>query len=198
MIEPSGWIRDLARRLHPLEQPLSGLPVRGYRSPEPASWHPRPAAVLVPIIDSDDPEVLLTVRSRQLPHHAGQVSLPGGGCREPETFPVETALRETCEEIGIDTAMIEPLGLLDRYDTISGYRVVPVVARLSPEARLHPCPEEVESIFSLPWQVVIRQESYRRHRVVRGHHHYELVSMATRSPRLVWGATAAILMQLAD
>jgi 8-oxo-dGTP pyrophosphatase MutT (NUDIX family) len=196
MSSPAGRIADLAADLHSLDRPLDELPVRGYRPPDGA-WHPRPAAVLVAIWTHPEPAVLLTVRSRDLPHHAGQVSLPGGGRQHDEPFPLGTALRETAEEVGIDDRLIEPIGLLDRFDTITGYRVVPVVGLVHGDPQPVPCPNEVESVFMLPWHVVSRPQTYRRHQVLRGKHRYELVSMAT-APRLVWGATAAILRQFTE
>ncbi len=190
-----GRIDDLASFLHPLDTPLKDVPIHGYRPPGEASWRPRPAAVLIPILACKEPEVLLTVRSRQLPHHAGQVSLPGGGRQEGEPFPVETAVRETVEEVGIGRSLIEPLGLLDRFDTITGYRVAPVVALVHGDPRPEPCPNEVESVFCLPWSQVVHAGTYRRHHCIRDGHSYELYSMSS-TPRLVWGATAAILHQL--
>lgn len=187
-------LRELQAGLHRLESPIDDLPVRGYR-PTGSNWRPRSAAVLVPIWLTPEPEVLLTVRSRRLPKHAGQVSLPGGGRQGDEPFPIETAVRETVEEVGIRRSLIEPLGLLDRFDTITGYRVTPVVALVHGNPKPEPCPNEVESVFRLSWSQVVRSETYRRHRVIRGHHSYELYSMAS-TPRLVWGATAAILRQL--
>ncbi len=192
-----GRIDDLARSLHPLDSRLADVPVHGYRPQAGASWRPRAAAVLIPILESDAPEVLLTVRSRQLPRHAGQVSLPGGGRQDDEDFPLQTALRETAEEVGIGPSYIRPLGLLDQFDTITGYRVVPVVALVRGDPEPVPCPSEVDSVFGLPWKTVVCPESYRVHHVIRGRHRWELISMAT-TPRLVWGATAAILRQLCE
>ncbi len=190
-------VRDLRTVLHPLDSPIDDLPVRGYR-PASGVWRPKSAAVLIPVfVDSVQPEILLTVRSRRLPQHAGQVSLPGGGRQGNEAFPVGTAIRETVEEVGIDESVIEPLGLLDQFDTITGYRVSPVVALVHGNPEPDPCPDEVDSVFSLSWQQVTRPETYRRHHVIRGHHRYELYSMAA-TPRVVWGATAAILHQLCE
>jgi 8-oxo-dGTP pyrophosphatase MutT (NUDIX family) len=196
MTAESVSVRDLRTALHPLDGPIDELPVRGYR-PASGVWRPRPAAVLIPIFESRPPEILLTVRSRQLPRHAGQVSLPGGGRQGNEPFPIGTAVRETVEEVGFDESAIEPLGLLDQFDTITGYRVSPVVALIHGNPELKPCPHEVDSVFCLPWQQVTRPETYRRHHVIRGHHRYELYSMAA-TPRVVWGATAAILYQLCE
>lgn len=195
MSSGKGRIDDLARSLHPLDTPLDAMPVQGYRPLGDGAWRPRSAAVLIPILDGEQPEVLLTVRSRQLPQHGGQVALPGGGRQDDEDFPLQTALRETAEEVGIGSEYIEPLGFLDRFDTITGYRVVPVVALIRGNPRLVPCPSEVDSVFGLPWRMVVSPDSYRHHQVKRGRHSWELVSMAP-APRLVWGATAAILMQL--
>ncbi len=189
-------VRDLRTALHSLDSSIDELPVRGYR-PASGVWRPKSAAVLIALFDSTPPEILLTVRSRHLPRHAGQVSLPGGGRQGNESFPVGTAIRETVEEVGIDESLIEPLGLLDQFDTITGYRVSPVVALVHGNPEPDPCPNEVDSVFCLSWRQVIQPETYRRHHVNRGHHRYELYSMAA-TPRVVWGATAAILHQLSE
>ena len=136
--------------------------------------------------------MVLTVRSRRMSLHAGQVALPGGRRELDEPFPLATALRETSEEIGVDAATVEVHGLLDRYDTMTGYRIVPVVASIGGQPQWTPCPNEVEAIFTLPLSIVLDPDTYRHHRVVRGDHGHDLVSIS--HPRwIIWGATAAIL-----
>lgn len=191
--DASGRLTELAARLHSPETPAEALPVRGYR-PASGSWRPRLAAVLIPVIEYPEAGVVLTVRSRALAMHAGQVAFPGGGRQGDEPFPFHTALRETREEIGLRPGELKVIGLLDRFDTITGFRVTPVVAHVPGRPRLAPCPDEVEAIFTVPWHVVTDPGSYRRHKVVRRQRRFEVVSMV--HPRhLIWGATAAILQQ---
>lgn len=174
----------LAARLHPPETPHEELPLGGFR-PAHDRWNPRPAAVLIPIVEYPEPAVVLTVRSRWMSLHAGQVALPGGRRESDEPFPLVTALRETSEEIGVDAASIEVHGLLDRYDTMTGYRIVPVVASIAGQPQLTPCPNEVETIFTLPLSIVLDPDTYRHHRVVRGDHGHDLVSIP--HPRwMIW------------
>lgn len=181
----------LAARLHPPDTPAESLPVGGYR-PAGRAWQPRPAAVLLPILELPEPAIVLTVRSRALSLHAGQVALPGGRREADEPFPLTTALRETTEEIGIDAGRVHVHGLLDRFDTITGYRIVPVVASIEGRPGLRACPREVEEIFTLPLATILDPGSYRKHVVTRGGHSHELYTMS--HPRwMIWGATAAIL-----
>jgi len=187
---PPPW---LAAQLHPPDTPHESLPLRGFR-PAHDRWNPRPAAVLLPILEGSEPSVILTLRSRALSLHAGQVALPGGGREAADAFPLGTALRETVEEIGVEADQVRIHGLLDRFDTITGYRIVPVVASLPGDCRLQACPGEVDEIFTLPLSQVCDPASYRHHRVVRAGHAHDLVSMA-HPKRLIWGATAAILHQ---
>lgn len=190
---PPQW---LAAQLHSPDTPHQSLPVRGFR-PAHDRWQPRPAAVLLLIVDRPEPAVVLTVRSRKLSLHAGQVALPGGGREASESFPLGTALRETREEIGVGPDRVAVHGLLDCYDTITGYRIVPVVASIEGDCRLRPCPGEVDEIFTLPLEIALDPNQYRHHRVVRGEQAHDLVSMP--HPRwLIWGATAAILHQLSQ
>lgn len=95
----------------------------------------RRAAVLVGLTREPDPRVLLTVRSSELPTHKGQVSFPGGSLEAGET-PVQAALREAWEEVGLDAAAVTPLGELDDVFTPIGFHVTPVLARLPAEPQL--------------------------------------------------------------
>lgn len=182
---------QLAARLYPADLPVHNLGIGGYRPPG-GPWAPRPAAVLIAILAGEEPGIMLTVRSSHMALHAGQVALPGGGHEAQEAFPLDTALRETTEETGLDCSAVEVVGLLDRYDTISGYRIVPVVGVVSGNPHLRPCVGEVETIFTVPLATVLDPSSYRRHQLMQGDEQYELLSMA--HPRwMIWGATAAIL-----
>lgn len=185
----------LSSALYPPHYPLEDLLVDGYR-PEAGAWRPRAAAVLVPIVLKPTPAVLLTVRSDALKSHAGQVALPGGGRSGNECFPLDTALREAEEEIGIDPVCVKILGLARCFDTISAYRVVPVVGLIDSAPQLQACPREVRCIFSAPLERVLDVASYRRHQVRHHHRDYEVWSMLSEQWP-IWGATAAILAHLA-
>ena len=88
------------------------------------------AAVLVPLIGDADTGVILTRRHDGLRHHAGQVSFPGGRVDPGDDGPVAAALREAEEEIGLAPAQARVLGYLDPLATVTGFRVLPVVARI--------------------------------------------------------------------
>lgn len=90
----------------------------------------RPAAVLVPIIERDEPNVLLTQRTTHLADHAGQISFPGGKIDAGDESPTAAALREAEEEIALHRRFVEPLGYLDIHMTPWGHRIVPVLARV--------------------------------------------------------------------
>lgn len=195
MADQSAGLLRLAAALHPLDSDLEQLPVVGYR-PDDEDWQPSPAAVLVPIRLDAELGVILTVRSRHLPQHAGQVSLPGGGPDSGEVSPVATALREADEEIGIKVDQVRPLGLLARCDTITAYRITPVVGLIPASAVLRPNPAEVSEAFSVPLARVLDLSSYRSHRIERAGKTFEAWSMCS-DHRPIWGATAAILRELA-
>lgn len=184
----------LAVCLHPLDAPHEHLPITGYR-PYGEDWSPREAGVLVPILEGSAPEILLTVRSRTLAHHAGQVSFPGGGRHAGDTDLLATALRETREETGIPEDRIEPLGYLDRYDTLTGYRMLPVVARILGRPELRPCPGEVETVFTVPLAHVLDPDRYRQQPVNHKGRRFTLLILE-HPEHYIWGATAALLDQL--
>ena len=92
----------------------------------------RPAAVLIPVVDHPEPTVLLTQRSPHLSSHAGQISFPGGKIDAGDASPMEAALREADEEVGLAREFIEPIGYLDLYGTAFGFRILPTVAKVKP------------------------------------------------------------------
>lgn len=116
----------------------------------------QPAAVLVGWREGVQPRLILTVRTDQLPSHAGQVAFPGGRSDPADGGDaVTTALRESEEEIGLERALVTPLGFLDCFETISGYCITPVVARVAAEARLYPAPQEVAEVFEVPLEFLM-------------------------------------------
>ncbi len=155
----------------------------------------RPAAVLVPVVDHPEPTVLLTQRSAHLPDHPGQVSFPGGKIDRSDADPLASALREAEEEIGLDRGHVEPLGYLDLYMTTFGFRIVPVVARVSPGFALALNISEVDAAFEVPLAFLMDQGNVQRHsRDWQGmmRHYYAI----TFGERYIWGVTAGILRNL--
>lgn len=157
----------------------------------------RPAAVLVPVVERDEPTVLLTQRAQHLPDHAGQVSFPGGKIEKGDATPLESALREAEEEIGLDRAFVTAIGYLDVYMTTLGYRIVPTIARVRPGFTLSLNANEVDAVFEVPLAFLMDQRNVQRHaRDWQGmkRHYYAL----TFGERYIWGVTAGILRNLYD
>jgi 8-oxo-dGTP pyrophosphatase MutT (NUDIX family) len=155
----------------------------------------RPAAVLVPVIERDQPMVLLTQRAAHLNDHAGQVAFPGGKIDPSDPTPVYAALREAEEEIGLDSEFVEPIGYMDLYGTPFGYRILPTVARVSPGFELRINKSEVDDAFEVPLAFLMNPANHflktREFRDIT-RSYYEM----PYGDRYVWGVTAGILRVL--
>jgi 8-oxo-dGTP pyrophosphatase MutT (NUDIX family) len=155
-----------------------------------------PAAVLVPVVMGSEPSILLTKRTSHLAKHAGQISFPGGRIDPEDSGPEAAALREAHEEIGLEPGVVEVLGRLTDHVTGTGYRITPVLAVLPPALTYHLSAHEVEAIFELPMRVVLDPDAPRRQRQhVRGV--WREYWVWPHPDHFIWGATAAILVQLA-
>jgi 8-oxo-dGTP pyrophosphatase MutT (NUDIX family) len=157
----------------------------------------RPAAVLVGVVDHPEPSVLLTMRTSDLPNHAGQIAFPGGKIDPGDATPLAAALREADEEIGLDGALIEPIGYLDLYLTFTGFRILPVVARVIPNYDLRINASEVADAFEVPLAFVMDKANHaRKSRDWKGvtRHYYEMPF----GERYIWGVTAGILRNLSE
>lgn len=156
-----------------------------------------PAAVLVPVIARTPPAVLFTERSPNLARHAGQVSFPGGGADASDTSLVHTALRELEEETGIGAEFVTIAGFLEPYETITGFAVLPVVGVLTEGFTVAADPREVASVFEVPLDFLVDPGNCRRdQRAFKGTTRYYYAF--THANHYIWGATAAILKQLAE
>lgn len=161
-----------------------------------ASARLKPAAVLVPIINRPEgPTVLLTRRTAHLNSHAGQISFPGGRAEPEDASPEITALRETEEEVGIERDIIEVVGRLDTYRTVTNYAVTPVVGIVQPRFACSPDAYEVAEVFETPLSFLLDSRNHVRHS-----------GWFNGTPRrwwampwgeyYIWGATAGMLMNL--
>ena len=198
----SSW-PTLARALHPLAVPPAAPPWnRDELSDLLGDAPPVEAAVLVGLVPRDDGlQVLLTRRTDSLRHHAGQVSFPGGRIEPDDATAVAAALREAQEEIGVAPSLVAPLGFLDPMLTITGFRVLPVVARVDPGYVAIPDPNEVAEVFEVDLDFLLAPDSLRSIGMdYRGRVRHVLEF--ERAPRVpqhrIWGVTAAILFNLRE
>lgn len=157
----------------------------------------RPAAVLIGLVlRPSGLAILLTRRALHLPAHPGQISFPGGAMENRDADLVDTALRESQEEIGLLPEYVDVLGELGCYHTVSRFCVTPVVGLVSPEARLSPDPSEVSEIFELPARTLLNPALYERRWVERPGVRVKSDFIDCEG-RLVWGATAGMLIGFA-
>ncbi len=166
----------------------------------PFGWRPavenlRPAAVLIPVTEAG--RIILTMRSAKLKHHPGQIAFPGGKVEASDASPVAAALREAHEEIGLDPAQVEVLGCLPFHQTVTSYRVTPVLGMVRGAFVARPDPSEVEDVFEVPVDHIADTANFRiEGRRWQGQKRYYFT--APFGPYYIWGATARILRALAE
>ncbi len=154
------------------------------------------AAVLVPIIHGPTPGILLTKRTSTLSSHAGQVAFPGGRMDPGETA-IQTALREAEEEVGLPPNLVEITGRLPDHVTGTGFCISPVIGLLAPGFIPTPAAAEVEEVFELPLSVLLDPSAPKRqYREFKGRRRAFWVW--PHAQHFIWGATAAILVHLAQ
>ena len=167
-----------------------------YEADYPLKSHGRQAAVLIPLVDYGDRlEVLLTQRAMHLRHHPGQVSFPGGAKEPHDCNVIDTALRESEEEIGLSPSQVEIVGTLPPYRTISGYSMTPVIGFIKPGQSLNKDENEVADIFEVPLHTLVDRKRHLIHYAHRQHQRFPIYFMPWKQ-RMIWGATAAILRNL--
>ena len=155
-----------------------------------------PAAVLVPLVNRPDGlTLLLTQRSADLPDHPGQISFPGGRMDPGDPSLTHAALREATEEVGLPAERVDVLGELAVYETVTGYRVTPVVGWVEPPFSLLPDPSEVADVFEVPLAFILDPANQQRHHRMLGPLRRDYWAIPY-GERYIWGATAAMLMIL--
>lgn len=157
---------------------------------------PMHASVLLPIVMREHPTVLLTERTMHLSTHSGQIAFPGGKADEDDADAAATALREAQEEVGLDPAFVQVLGVMPHYVTGSAFIITPVVALVQPGFSLTPNAYEVADIFEVPLEFLMNPAHHRRHAFEWEGVRREWFSMPYQDQlrqRFIWGATAGML-----
>jgi len=189
-VAQQAWLRERLARPAPREaRNLSD----GFRLPG-RHGAPTPAAVLVPLINRDDGlTVLFTERSRDLPDHPGQISFPGGRVEPGDADASIAALREAEEEVGLSRERVTLLGRLEPYETVTGYRVTPVVGWVEPPVEIKADPVEVAEVFEVPLAFLLEPANLQRHFRMIGDTRRDYYAIPY-GDRYIWGATAAMLL----
>lgn len=175
--------------------------LRAVLDPVPARFAVQPglrsAAVLAPLFDAGGiVQLLFTQRTADLPHHAGQISFPGGVAHGDES-PLACALREAREEIGLDPRAVQALGALPPRHSGAGFLVHTIVARVDAGLVLTPDPREVEALVAFPLHE-LRDPLRWLERVP------EILPQRPPSPhferdgRVLWGLTARLVRELCE
>jgi 8-oxo-dGTP pyrophosphatase MutT (NUDIX family) len=186
------WLVDALAR--PAPQAARNLS-DGFRLPG-REGTPKPAAVLVPLVNRPEGlQVLLTERSANLADHPGQISFPGGRVDATDTSIDAAALRELMEEVGLPSTRVSVLGHLSDYETVTGYRVTPVVGWIEPPFSLTLDPVEVADAFEVPLAFLMDPANQQRHFRMLGALRRDFWAIPY-GERFIWGATAAMLMIL--
>jgi 8-oxo-dGTP pyrophosphatase MutT (NUDIX family) len=188
----AAWLRQRFAGLPPNWTPEAherALPGRAARAPTPAS-------VLVPLVQRDAGlTLLLTQRTAHLTDHPGQISFPGGRAEAYDRDAVDTALRESEEEIGLARRHVEVLGCLPHYLTGTGYCVTPVVALVQPPFEIMADPGEVAAIFEVPLAFLMDGANHQRLSVELPGGRRTFYAMPYEG-YFIWGATAGMLRNL--
>ncbi len=189
--------------LHPLAAMPSGAPWNYAELADLLGDAPAvDAAVLVGLVPRDTGvRVLLTRRTDSLRHHAGQVSFPGGRIEADDLDVVSAALREAQEEIGLGRDLATPLGFLDPLITITGFRVLPVVARIDPGFVAVPDPGEVAEVFEVDLDFLMHPDNLEHVDIEyrgRTRHVLQFRSPPQAPQQRIWGVTASILFNLRE
>lgn len=172
----------------PAEPPLEG------DLPELRAGASTQAAVLIAITDRPEPGVILTVRREHMRTHAGQIAFPGGRI-DPGEDAIAAALREANEEIMLDPHVVDVIGSIESYRTVTGYVVAPVIAVIPPDLPLAPHEHEVADWFEAQLGYLLDRQNQRRESALfqgRERHYYEIIWNGRR----IWGATAAMIVNL--
>ena len=154
------------------------------------------ASVLIPILTfKKDLEILLTKRSNNLKNHPGQIAFPGGKKDQIDSSPIETALRETQEEVGLNPKDVEIIASLPSHKTATGFVIKPYLGLINQPFSETLRQGEVDEIFTVPYEYILNEENFsiQTRKWNESQRSYYVVPYG---PYYVWGATARILLNL--
>lgn len=156
----------------------------------------RAASVLMPLVDrAAGISVLLTQRTDHLPDHAGQVSFPGGSREAHDANDIDTALRETEEEVGIERRFVDVIGTLEMYQTGTGFDITPVVGVVGGGFSLAIDATEVAQVFEVPLGFILDSANHKTHKREFNGAEFSYYALSYDG-HYIWGATAAMLVNL--
>lgn len=153
------------------------------------------AAVLMPLVNSPEPRVILTVRSSSMPTHAGEVAFPGGKRDPTDKNLLMTALRETEEEVGLGREFVDVLGQLSPLASRYGMKVTPFVGIVHPDAQLEAEPGEIETIFQVPLRFFLDEKPELSSPIDFFGRRFRIPSYYYEDKR-IWGLTAFMILDL--
>lgn len=164
----------------------------------PMAPGPVPSAVLVPVLlKNDEYHILFTKRTENLNHHRGEISFPGGVRQPEDEDSLRTALRETCEEVGIEPDDVEILGVLDDFYSIHGYLITPYVGMIPAAYDYRVNGSEIERIIEVPLRHLLNPDVFRIEDWTWKGRKHPVFFYSYRGDE-IWGVTAAILKQFLD
>ena len=136
--------------MRPLWQYLQNYLQPNYSLTQQVGLYPAQASVMVLFTDAENPEMIFTLRAQHLTNHPGEVAFPGGMWETGDSTLLDTALRESHEEIGLSPAAVKLLGACKPRATRAGVRVTPFVGLIDPAIELVPSPDELDAVFRVP------------------------------------------------
>ena len=154
------------------------------------------ASVLIPILTfKKDLEILLTKRSNSLKNHPGQIAFPGGKKDQIDSSPIETALRETQEEVGLNPKNVEIIASLPSHRTATGFVIKPYLGLVNQPFSETLRQGEVDEIFTVPYEYILNEKNFsiQTRKWNGSQRSYYVVPYG---PYYIWGATARILLNL--
>ena len=154
------------------------------------------ASVLIPVLTfKENLEILLTKRSTNLKNHPGQIAFPGGKKEKFDSSPIETALRETEEEVGLSQHLVEIVASLPTHKTATGFIINPYIGIISQPFKETLRCGEVDEVFTVPFDHILNEKNFsiQTRKWNGSQRKYYAVPYG---PYYVWGATARILLNL--
>jgi|TARA_B110000003_G_scaffold275718_1_gene319196 8-oxo-dGTP pyrophosphatase MutT (NUDIX family) len=151
----------------------------------------RQAAVLIAVTDSEDPELIYTLRSNKVGSHGGEVSFPGGMFEKEDKDLQNTALRESQEETGLDQSKVNILGPIDTVVSRFNISVTPYVGIVPNNIELNNNSDEIEACFRVPLSFLLKDKRHRNDEINRNGDIFFMPAYSFDS-YIIWGLTAMI------